>query len=445
MEKKIYPVQGMHCKSCELLLEEKLQDVPGVEKVKADHAAQAVEIYSADVAPEADTIKAAIQSCGFEMGVAEKASWISKERRDYAALLAGGLVLLFVYALANYSGLLHLGVGSMENVGILTALAVGLVAGVSTCMALVGGLVLSLSARYAASHPQLSAKEKFTPHLYFNAGRVLGFGLLGGLLALLGTALQVSDGALGAVSILIGAVMIFLGLKLVHIFPALEEKNISLPKSFSRLFPCSQGETYSHRGALLSGALTFFLPCGFTQAMQLYAVSSGSFGSGALVMTLFALGTSPGLLGIGGLAAIVRGRKARIFFAAAGLAVIALGWSGIRSGRELMSSGTNAQIEGPTSSLPDAAWLQVQEVRSVQDDNGISPREFTVKRGVKVRWIITSRTQFSCASSVVVKELGIKRRFQKGENIIEFTPTQSGTYVFSCSMGMYAGKIIVVD
>ncbi|NCP77121.1 sulfite exporter TauE/SafE family protein [bacterium] len=45
--------------------------------------------------------------------------------------------------------------------------------------------------------------------------------------------------------------------------------------------------------ALGSGALTFFLPCGFTLAMQAYAITTGSFITGALTMMAFALGTAP--------------------------------------------------------------------------------------------------------------------------------------------------------
>ena len=39
---------------------------------------------------------------------------------------------------------------------------------------------------------------------------------------------------------------------------------------------------------LLVGVVTFFLPCGFTQAMQIYAVSTGSFWLGGLSLAIFA-------------------------------------------------------------------------------------------------------------------------------------------------------------
>jgi len=52
---------------------------------------------------------------------------------------------------------------------------------------------------------------------------------------------------------------------------------------------------------------------------------------------------------------------------------------------------------------------------------------------------------YSCASSLVVPGYDINVQLKKGENIIEFTPRETGEIKFSCSMGMYRGKFIVVD
>ena len=74
---------------------------------------------------------------------------------------------------------------------------------------------------------------------------------------------------------------------------------------------------------LLVGVVTFFLPCGFTQSMQIYALSTGSFTTGALTMLAFALGTLPvlGLLSFSSFS-IGKSPKAGIFFKTAGLIVI---------------------------------------------------------------------------------------------------------------------------
>jgi len=449
MIKIIVPIKGMHCRSCEILIEENLKNIPGVKKAEANYKMGKAEVFfdkeegeSANelVKRVGESIRQTVKDAGYDVGYKNKLEWISKDKNDYIYLSYGALILIALYSIAESFGLFSLNVNS-DKASLFVVLMVGVVAGVSTCMALVGGLVLGISARHAEAHPEISAKQKFTPHLYFNLGRILGFGFFGGVLAVLGKTVQPSVSALGIATIIIGGVMIFLGLKLIEIFPALKEKSISLPKSISKFFGLhKEQKEYSHTGSFITGALTFFLPCGFTQAMQLYAVASGSFIGGVLIMAFFALGTAPGLLGIGGLASIFKGKYARIFFAATGLAVILLGGVNISNGSQLVfPGGVRAVVSDASSSS------EVQEIKMTQNNSGYFPNKFTVEKGKKIRWIITSTNQFSCASSFVVPKYGIRKYFQKGENIIEFVPTETGEIPFSCSMGMYRGKIIVVD
>jgi plastocyanin domain-containing protein len=200
---------------------------------------------------------------------------------------------------------------------------------------------------------------------------------------------------------------------------------------------------YNHKNAFTAGALTFFLPCGFTQTMQLYAVSTGSFSQGALIMFLFAVGTAPGLLGIGGLSSVFKGEKARVFFATAGLAVILLGAFNITNASRLISfsSAPSAQPTGTASVING----DVQEVRMIQDDDGYKPNQFVIKRGIPVKWIINSVSQYSCANYIIMSAFDISQPLKPGENVIEFTPTEVGVIKFSCSMGMYRGTFNVVD
>lgn len=440
MSKFIVPIKGMHCRSCELLVEENLRILSGVNKAEANYKTGIAEVFFDKTEPSKEAIVQAVKDAGYDIGSKDKLYWVSKDKNDYIYLLKGALIVLALYFAANALGLFHLSVNTQSS-SLFVVLIVGLVAGFSTCTALVGGLILSISARHAEAHPEISVKEKFRPHLYFNLGRVLGFGLLGGVLAMAGKAFQPSPGAVGLMTLVIGGVMIFLGLKLIEIFPFLKDKSLSLPKSVSRFFGLKKEQKeYSHKGSFATGALTFFLPCGFTQAMQLYAVSSGSFFRGALIMSLFALGTAPGLLGIGGLASVFKGKSARIFFAATGLAVILLGWVNISNGSLLFFQ---SRASGDTSGITDSSGIQ--EIRMTQNGSGYFPNKFTVEKGKKVKWIITSTDQFTCASSFVVPKYGISRYLAKGENIIEFTPTETGDIDFSCSMGMYRGRITVVD
>lgn len=439
MPKITLPIAGMHCKSCEILIEQNLKKVEGVNKADVDHKSGQAQVYYGNNKPDQDKLNQAVVDAGYKIGVKQKSGWLSKDASDYQNLFYGAVVLFILYFVAKGSGLLNFNVNS-ENAGLGVVLLVGLVAGISTCMAMVGGLVLGLSARHAEIHPEASATQKFRPHLYFNLGRVAGFTLLGGIIGWIGSAFKISPGVLGFLTILVSLVMIFLGLKLIKVFPFLEDKNISLPKSVAKFFGLGgENKEYSHRGALVSGVLTFFLPCGFTQAMQLYAVSSGSFYQGAAIMGLFALGTSFGLLGIGGLSSIFKGSKARVFFATAGLAVILFGWYNIGNGANLIGGSNSPAVS-------DAGSKQNEQVVYMdQGFDGYSPNVLTVEKGRPVKWVINSKTTLSCASYIVMRKFKIGQPLKKGENVFRFTPTEVGEIPFSCSMGMYTGKFIVVD
>ncbi len=430
----------MHCKSCEILVEENIKEIPGVQSVfvSLKHASATIN-YKGNT-PTEEQLITAVQNAGYEVGTQENIPWFSRDASDYFRLASAGAFLLVLYFIAKNLGLFSIDVGS-GNGGVWVALLVGLVAGFSSCMALIGGLVLGISARHSELHPEATPVQKFRPHLFFNAGRIGGYIVFGGIIGLLGSAFQLSGTVLGIITILVGIVMIFLGLKLIEIFPALKYKTLSLPKSLSRLLGIKkETKEYSHKNATVAGALTFFLPCGFTQAMQLYAISTGSFTEGALIMGLFALGTAPGLLGVGGLSSIFKGQKARTFFMTAGLAVIVLGVFNISNASRLISLPTSNTVTG--SEKVDAEY---QEVRMSQGNAGYTPSQFTVELGKPVRWIITSESRFSCASSLVMPEYNIRKSLKLGENIIEFTPTKTGKIQFSCSMGMYRGVFNVIQ
>ncbi len=246
--------------------------------------------------------------------------------------------------------------------------------------------------------------------------------------------------------------MVLLGLQLTEIFPRLSGLQFTLPKGISRALGIKEqsDKEYSHKNSFIMGATTFFLPCGFTQAMQLFAISSGSPVTGALTMGVFALGTAPGLLGIGGLTSVIKGAFARPFFKFAGLVVIFMALFNISNGLNLSGIDVNAFISPKTTSVagddPNITLRDgVQIVKMTQTSSGYSPNSFTIKKGVPVKWIVTSENAFTCAASIVSPKLGIRKNLEAGENIIEFTPTEAGQVRFTCSMGMYSGVFNVVD
>jgi plastocyanin domain-containing protein len=56
-----------------------------------------------------------------------------------------------------------------------------------------------------------------------------------------------------------------------------------------------------------------------------------------------------------------------------------------------------------------------------------------------------SETTASCAASLWVLDLDIRARLAEGPNVFELPPLKAGTLRYSCAMGMYGGRITVVD
>jgi len=449
MNKTIVPIKGMHCRSCELLIEEKLQELSEIKNVQVSYKKSQAIIYS-KLPLDMNNVKNAVIEAGYEVGVNDSKSWISKDPAVYKDLLISFIILAILYFVAKKFGLLNISAGGSNNPSsLIVVLLVGLTAGLSTCMALVGGLVLGITARHAEKHPEATPIQKFRPHLFFNLGRISSYFLLGGIIGLAGKAFQLSGPTLGILTIAVGFIMLFLGLQLTELFPKLSNGGFTLPSGVSKFLGIRKHheKEYSHGNSVLVGALTFFLPCGFTQAMQLYAISTGSFTRGALIMGLFALGTAPGLLGIGGLASIIQGSLSKKFFKFVGLLVVFLAVFNFSNGYNLtgwkvFSANKKETVIANDPNVKEENGVQI--VRMVQSASGYSPNKFTVKKGEPIKWIITSKDDKTCATSLYVSKLGIRKFLQLGENVVEFIPQEEGELKFSCAMGMYTGKFIVV-
>ena len=94
----------------------------------------------------------------------------------------------------------------------------------------------------------------------------------------------------------------------------------------------------------------------------------------------------------------------------------------------------------------DKATLEgnVQNITSELTSSGYP--DLIVQEGVPVRWNLHAApgTINSCNNALVIPAYGLEVSLQEGDNIIEFTPTESGTIAYSCWMGMINADINVV-
>ena len=307
----------MHCKACTLLIEQTFSELPNVASASVSLATHQVTVtgeFTGTPEQIAEELTKLVHSHGYTISVeknAHQAGW-----GDFVYALPIAVAIVFGFVMLQKAGLANLITSS--NVSYSTAFIIGLIASVSSCLAIVGGLVLSLSAS--------SAKEGGTwrSQALFHIGRLGGFFILGGAVGLLGNSLHLSLVAGVILSSVVALVMLILGVNLLDVFHFTKKLQLTLPARFSKHIVNRKRNDHYLAPALV-GIGTFFLPCGFTQSMQLYALSTGNVVQGALTMFTFALGTLPmlALLSFGSLNIAHKPWKG-IFFKTAGIIVIAL-------------------------------------------------------------------------------------------------------------------------
>jgi hypothetical protein len=195
-------------------------------------------------------------------------------------------------------------------------------------------------------------------------------------------------------------------------------------------------------GAFTFGALTFFLPCGFTQALQLYVLGKGSVTTGALTMLVFALGTLPALLSLSAVSSFAKGAFQKYFLRIAGAAVIILGALNVRYGMTLsnLGSGATPSLETVSAAATPVAATQAdgkQVVTMRIVDFTYMPAVFQVKQGIPVEWRIDASEAVGCGRVILAPQLRIRQLLSStATTVITFTPRQTGEFQFNCGMGM---------
>ncbi len=329
-------IKGMHCNACVLLTETELNDHAMVEKAVANLGGGCVEVIGnfkgkseEDIAKELSLL---VEKHGYKISSGEehkevfgskdggvlnsqhtKGASVSKwSDFKIAGPVALGFLILFL--LLQKVGLINLVGGGNVTYG--TSFVVGIIASLSSCMAVVGGLLLSMSATFAKEG------DRIKPQIMFHGGRLISFFILGGVIGAVGSAFTLSAYATFILGILIAVVMFILGINLLDVFPWAKKLQPGMPRFISQR---AHGVSKLNHTLtpLLVGIATFFLPCGFTQSMQLYSLTTGSFMGGTLTMLSFALGTLPVLALISFSSfSIKNSTKQGIFFKTAGLIVI---------------------------------------------------------------------------------------------------------------------------
>jgi len=464
LEKTNLKISGLHCRSCKTLIEAEVKAMPGVKTIDVDYLKGEVVVEFENgqtslgqIAKEIEGLNYAVEVCSRRFPASEDS--VGREHKDrgektgnrsfwsglfipvFIAALFGGLFL--ANRLGGFELLAQLNEGRVSY-GLI--FVIGLLAGFH-CVGMCGGLVVA----YSAGQSREGGVKNLTPHFQYNFGRLIAYTLIGGVLGAVGSFFGINPAFTGFVMFVAAVFMILMGLSFIKNWAILEKIKLRTPEFIAR-FIYKQKHASRPKEPFVIGLLNGFMPCGPLQAMQLYALTSGSFLSGALSMAVYASGTIPMMLGLGAFLSRLGQAETKKMMKASGLLIIALGL--IMLNRSLINFGYGVGMEtGSKASLVEdgkkdknGSGQEEQIVNMEFTYYGYKPNVLYIKRGLPVRWVINVKEMSGCTNAIEIASLGIKKDLEYGENIIEFTPPADVKEIkFSCWMRMVWGKFIITD
>jgi len=101
---------------------------------------------------------------------------------------------------------------------------------------------------------------------------------------------------------------------------------------------------------------------------------------------------------------------------------------------------------GPRKSVAAQSGIGGSQEIEVIVQGGYSPSRLVVRRGVPVRLKFRRLESASCSERVLFPDFAVAKKLPQNEvTTIEFTPDRTGTFPFSCAMGMYQGTLVVEE
>jgi len=430
-KKCTYYVKGMHCRSCEILIEDKIKEIPGISQVSASTSRGSVSITSEHVPPSESQLNKMFTDLGYTFSSTPIEN--NKNQIIYPIIFVGILYFIFSF-LGIWNVIPQINVSSTSS--LWAFFLFGITAGVSSCAALVGTIVLALAKKWG----ELGIVGIGS----FLVGRVISYAAAGWILGLSGKALQISANYTSILLLLVSVFMIFIALQML----GFQFFSIFQPKSPDIL---NNDLTKSSKPNLwisfLIGASSILVPCGFSLTSAGFAAASQNPIQGLLIMLAFVMGTVPALLviGLAGHKMLNHNQLGNTVSRVAAVFILIFALSTISNQLNIINlSGPTKQEE---SQNPSSVGTGVQVLKMGASGRGYSPSNLKVKVNVPVRWEIAASSGLGCNNAIIANGLFEgKIPLTPGETSVkEFTPTQTGTYRFSCWMGMIRGTIEVTN
>ena len=439
--KKTLKIDGMTCVSCENRIERKLQNTPGILEAKVSYSSGTAAVTYDKSAITLEEITGIIEKLDYKV---KSAVDLKESNTNIIKTLGVVLVLFALYMLANRFGVLNIFNSfpqAEKNTGYAMLFVIGLLTSVH-CVAMCGGIGLSQCVPQGNAVSGGGKWSALRPSLLYNLGRVISYTVVGGIVGAIGSVVSFSGMFKGVVQLAAGVFMVIMGLNMLNLFPWLKKWNPRMPKIFARKIYREKGRSNS---PLYVGLLNGLMPCGPLQAMQLYALSTGNPLTGALSMLLFSLGTVPLMFGLGALSSMLSRKFTHRMMLVSAVLVTVLGVFMFSSGMSL--SGISLPSAGGGAKGENIAVIKdgVQLITTGLPSGRYEP--ITVQKGIPVKWTIQAKDGDinGCNNRIIISQFNKELKLKVGDNVVEFTPSDSGIIPYSCWMGMIRSQITVVD
>lgn len=443
-EKRLH-IDGMTCVSCQNKIEKTLRNTAGIKSARVSYVNGFADISYDSEGITLEDIETLIQKLDYTVLPSREVQSFHKKQ------VVGVLVIIpSLYLLMQQFGILNLFAPSQladATMGHGMLFVIGLMTSVH-CVAMCGGVNLSQCVPVQKTKNEKNGLlSTLRPSLLYNLGRVLSYTAVGFVVGGLGSLVTFSNTMQGMIKFIAGIFMIIMGLNMLGIFPWLRRFHPRVPF----LFAHSLENQKVGRGPLFVGLLNGLMPCGPLQAMQVYALSTGSPFDGAFSMFLFSLGTVPLMFGLGALSSFLGKKFTNKILTAGAVLVVVLGMSMFSQGWSLSGLALPQIFPGNLAAKADTVKSDVKVENGVQIVNSTlasgSYPSITVEKGMPVKWIIDAPEGSinGCNNRIFIPEYNIEYQFKTGENIIEFVPSKAGDFSYSCWMGMIRSSIHVVE
>jgi sulfite exporter TauE/SafE len=211
------------------------------------------------------------------------------------------------------------------DTGYLLAFTTGIIGSFGHCIGMCGPIVAS----YALASPSRSDASPFDsliPLVLYNTGRILTYGLIGALMGLSGSFVNVAGrlaGIQNVVAIAAGLMMIVMGLGIADGITGsaawIERHNVAVIR-MAHGVRLSSPFRYFPLGLLLG-----LLPCGLSYTVFIASAGTGGALPGMVTALLFGLGTLPALLFFGIIVTALNSRLRGMIYRAGGVVVMIMG------------------------------------------------------------------------------------------------------------------------